>query len=385
MRRAHGDGGIDQRGANSWRLRYRVGNQRFAVTFRGTRVEAQRELRRLLQGADEGEHVAPNRITLNQWSQQWLALLGRGLVSARTRERYQELLRLYVLPTLGERPIQQLAATEIDKLYEQLEQRLSVASVRHVHVALSACLKSAGRKIGLRKNPCADADVPRPKEPEVGQALSSAEIKTLLDGFKGSPLFPIVAAALFTGARLGEILALRWSDLDPTAGTLRIERAVEITTEHGLRFKEPKSKRGKRTIEINASLLALLLAEREQYLRMVAGVSDAMQVDLSLVKLPADALLFPSPGDDLAKPRHPKSVTKETRKRFRKLGFPRLRFHDLRGTHGTALLDAGQPVHVVAERLGHDPAVLLKAYARRTRQADAKAASVIEAMAKGML
>ena len=96
MTRAHGDGGIDRRGVNSWRLRYRVGNQRFAVTFRGSRAEAQRELRRLLQGADEGEHVAPNRITLSQWSQQWLALLGRGLslsANARTLPRTSEAIR----------------------------------------------------------------------------------------------------------------------------------------------------------------------------------------------------------------------------------------------------------------------------------------------------
>jgi integrase len=75
----------------------------------------------------------------------------------------------------------------------------------------------------------------------------------------------------------------------------------------------------------------------------------------------------------------------ETRKRFRKLKFPKLRFHDLRGTHGTALLDAGEPAHVVAGRLGHDPAVLLKAYAKRTKTADTSAASVIEALAKGIL
>ena len=72
--------------------------------------------------------------------------------------------------------------------------------------------------------------------------------------------------------------------------------------------------------------------------------------------------MFPSPAGpfDFTRLRNPKSVTKETRARFRKLGFDRLRFHDLRASHGTALLDAGVPVHVVAARLGHDPAVLLR-------------------------
>jgi hypothetical protein len=112
-RRNWGDGSIDERAPGGWRLRYRVAGQPFSVTFHGTRVEAQRELRRRLKTSDDGEHIAPNKITLAQWVEQWLALLGRGeqtgirrrrrrgLVSPRTRERYGELLRTHVLPTLG--------------------------------------------------------------------------------------------------------------------------------------------------------------------------------------------------------------------------------------------------------------------------------------------
>ncbi len=83
--------------------------------------------------------------------------------------------------------------------------------------------------------------------------------------------------------------------------------------------------------------------------------------------------------------RHPKAFTKETRARFRKLGFATLRFHDLRGTHATALLDAGVPVHTVAARIGDDPATLLRWYARRTRKADKAAATVIATLSEGML
>ena len=172
-----------------------------------------------------------------------------------------------------------------------------------------------------------------------------------------------------------------------TARTLRIERAIEVTSEFGRRLKEPKSKRGKRTIAIDAGLVAMLVAERERHLQIAAGVPDGVHVDLSLIRLPADALMFPSPDGafDFARLRNPKSVTKETRARFRKLGFDRLRFHDLRASHGTALLDAGVPVHVVAARLGHDPAVLLRAYARRTKQSDIAAAEVISTIARGVL
>ena len=88
-------------------------------------------------------------------------------------------------------------------------------------------------------------------------------------------------------------------------------------------------------------------------------------------------MIFPSPGEDITRPRDARSVTKEFVRRARKLGFLALRFHDLRGTHETLLLDAGVPVHVVAARCGHDPAVLLRTYARRTKKADTSAAAGI--------
>ena len=268
-----------------------------------------------------------------------------------------------------------------------MEDHISLATINHVHVALRACLATAQRKGALVRNPADNADLPKPEESGAGQVLDADELKRLLDGFRGSVLYPIVATAAFTGARLGELLALRWSDLDTAAKTLRIERAVEQTTEHGRVLKEPKSERGKRTITIDDALLALLMAEHRKALELVSGVPDGADVDLRLIKLPPDSLMFPSPKDatDLSKLRHPKAVTRETRERFRKLGFATLRFHDLRASHGTALLDKGVPVHVVAARLGHDPAVLLKAYAKRTQKSDATPAAIIGELSSGIL
>ena len=159
--------------------------------------------------------------------------------------------------------------------------------------------------------------------------------------------------------------------------TLRIEPALE-ETKAGLAFKAPKTKRGIRTITIDDDLVGLLLEQRERHQRIMSGVPDGTKVDLSLVKLPGGSLIFPSPAA-LTRPRDPHAVTKGFIRRIRKLGF-KLRFHDLRGTHETLLLDAGVPVHVVAARCGHDPAVLLRCYAKRTKKADTSAAAVIGAL-----
>jgi integrase len=406
-RRGHGDGGIDQRGENIWRLRYRIPGsspgtgKRFTATFKGSLSDARKELRRLIRSGDVGEHVDPSRITVKEWVGRWLELLARqpndggeskrrrGLISARSQQRYDELLRNHIIPTLGQRSLQQLQAADLDALYVRLEQGLSPNTVRFAHAVLSSCLRSAVKKGLVLHNVAEKAEAPAPIESEVGQALEAGQLRTLLDGFRGRVLYPIVATAIFTGARRSEILGLRWTDLDLKARTLRIERSVEFTRKYGLNLKEPKRAKHKRTIQVDDTLIEILLGEKKKHLQIAAGVPDGATVDLGLVKLPDDALMFPNPpgpGEsfDFARLRHPDLTTKEFTRRAAALGFM-IRFHDLRCSHETLLLDSGTPIHVVAARCGHDPAVLLRVYAKRTRRADTSAAAVITAIAKEIL
>jgi integrase len=159
---------------------------------------------------------------------------------------------------------------------------------------------------------------------------------------------------------------------------------------YGLALKEPKRARHKRTLAIDDDLLALLCTEREKLLRIAAGVPDEASVDLSLVRLPEGALIFPSPpvpgqSFSFTKLRDPDRITKAFKKQARALGLPAFRLHDLRGTHETLLLDRGVPVHVVAARCGHDPAVLLRIYAKRTRKTDMSASAAEADLARGIL
>jgi integrase len=394
-KRGHGDGAIDARGEN-WRLRYRVDGRRFTKTVRGTKGEAQKALRDLLHAGDNGAHVAPDKVTLKEWIEHWISIgcpgnKRRAQVGQRSIERYAELLRCHVVPALGERSLQQLQASDIDALYTRLAGKVAPRTAHHVHTVLGACLGAAVRTGKVAHNPMLRlAKVPSPGEADHGMALEAEQLRVLVHGFKGSALFPIVAVAAFTGARRNEVLALQWGDLDPAAKTLRIERAIEETDARGLQIKGPKTERGKRTIAIDDDLIALLVAERERHARIVAGVPDGVAVDLSLVKLPPGVLMFPNPpapGESfsLTKLRNPRNTTKEFVRKATGLGFKGLRFHDLRGTHETLLLDAGVPVHVVAARCGHDAAVLLRSYAKRTRKADVSAADAISVLSKGAL
>jgi len=408
MKRSYGNGTVETRGNDVHRLRYIVNGERFSTTFHGSLTDARKELRGLIKSGDDGDHIEPTKITVAEWIDRWIALLGRerptdaaagepgdkvvrkrGSVNPRTLERYAELLRCHVKPTLGETRLQKLQATKIDELYIELEGKIAVRTVHHVHVVFKACIKSAVSKKLLRDNPVAAAEAPTPDDDaEVGIVLEPEQLRTLLQGFKGTVFYPIVVTAALTGARRNEILALRWRDLDVANKTLRIERSVEETKKFGLQFKEPKRAKHKRTIAVDPELVTLLCAEREKYLRLIAGVRDGTAVDLSLVRLPDDALMFPNlVGDmDLAAPRHPRNTSKEIKRRVVALGFPGMRpFHDLRVTHETSLLDDGVPVHVVAARCGHDPAVLLRVYAKRTKRADQNAAAAIGRLSHGLL
>jgi hypothetical protein len=120
--RAHGDGGIDARGKDRWRLRYRINGKRFSKTFRGTIGDAKRELRALLKSGDDGTHVEPKRTTLSGWIDTWLELR-RPTLAVLTYERYADLLRLHVKPKLGDKRLQSISSDMLDELYKSLRAR----------------------------------------------------------------------------------------------------------------------------------------------------------------------------------------------------------------------------------------------------------------------
>lgn len=385
-RQAWGAGGVAELGEGIFRLRYRVNGKRYSASFRGKKSDAIKELRRLLTAGDKGEHVDPHRKNVRQWIEHWLAIGAPGKrqkkPSARTVERYSQLLRTHVLPVLGDCRLQKLTAPQIDDLYSAL--KIAPRTAHHVHIVLGSALGAAVRARELVVNPMAHLlNVPSPGEADHGIALNEDELRKLVAGFAGSPLFLIVAAAAYTGMRRYEILALRWSDFDAAGQVLHVRRAVE-QTKAGIGFKPPKTKRGLRDVAIDDGLAALLCAEHDKYLRLAAGVPDGAAVDLSLIRLPDEALMFPSPAGalDLTQPRDPHAVTRGFTVRARKLGF-RLRFHDLRGSHGSNLIRRGVAPDLVARRLGHDPVTMWRSYIKTLKGDDASTLKAIAAMSLG--
>ena len=251
-------GHIRRRGSRSWELKFDVGTDpltgrrktRF-TSFKGTKREAEAELVRLINAEHIGQAVDPSRVTVAEFLERWERDWATANVSPKTLERYSGLLHKQVIPNIGMARIQRLRPVDLTELYAKLlregraaDRGLSARTVTHVHRVIHRALGHAARWGVVQANVAALVDPPRVASAEI-EILSADAIPAILAKLRGRTLRPIVLMALGTGARRGELLALRWQDIDLDRAVARIERSLE-QTKAGLRFKEPKTRHGRR-------------------------------------------------------------------------------------------------------------------------------------------
>ena len=372
-------GNITRRGKNSWRLKFDVGadangkrQTRFA-TVRGKRSDAERELTRVLSQADAGVLPDDTNHTVGSYIHSWLA--ADTDLSPRTKERYLELLDQYIVPRIGSVKLQKLRPAMLAAWHVELlksggkrGRRLAPRTVGHAHRLLHRALQRAVMQETLSKNVA--SIIAPPKVPDEEMAILVAEgIALALNRLEGHELFAIVTTALGTGARRGEILSMQWNDLDLDAGILSIVRTLEETVE-GLRFKQPKTKAGRRTISLPRNVVVALREHRIQQLQT--------RLSLGLGRPGPDALVFSTIEGS---PMSPRKLSRDWLRACASLGLPRVRFHALRHSHASALIAAGVDVVSVAKRLGHaKPTITLAVYSHAFQRDDSAAAAAIEAV-----
>ena len=335
-KRGNGEGSIHQLPSGKWRAQATINGRRAGVVAE-THKAAQEQLRKLLSDADKGLMPPVEKLTLAVHIERWLADVVAHSVRASTRKNYGDLTRLYVLPTLGKVKLAQLQPAHVQQLYTALLDRgLAPKTVRNVHAALSRSLKQAVDWNLCPRNVATLVQPPRVPRKEI-QVLSHDEVRVLLATVRGERWEALMTIALATGMRFGELLGLKWADVELTRHTLHVQRQLQRDGT----YAEPKTAKGRRKIDLPASCVAVLKDHKRQQNEERLLVGPKWQ--------PNDLVFCTYEG----KPLGQRNVFRAFKLILTHAELPDISFHALRHTAATLLLLQGVHPKVVQERLGH--------------------------------
>lgn len=364
-RRGSGEGSVFQRKADArWvgQLDLGVGpdgKRKRRTIYGGTQREVIAAMRDLRRQHDAGLPVAADRQTVEQFLERWLEQDVRPTKAPRTFASYAETVRVHIIPEIGKRQLAKLTPADVQGLMIKKataprsgsDQPLSASTVSYIRTVLRIALGRAEKWGLVGRNVATLVDPPRKTRTEI-KPLDPAQARTLLRTVQGDRLEALYRVAIATGLRLGEALALRWSDIDLQSGTLRVARTLQrvphedrANLERGARsrliYKEPKTESGRRTIPLPAHLVIAMEAHRDR---------QDTERERAGVRWLDEGLVFATP---LGGPLEPSGVLKRLKEHLATAGLPSQRFHDLRHCAASLLLAQNIPPQVVSKILGH--------------------------------
>jgi integrase len=305
-----------------------------------TKRAAQQARTELLGALDRSSYVPPDKTTVADY------LLGQWLPAVQTRVRpgtwveYRRKVETHLLPAIGQIPLHQLTTAMLNALYQQLlAHRVGARTVQYVHATIRKALNDAVRWGLLVRNPALHAAPPTPPSPELS-TWTAEELHQFLESVRGERLYTAWRLIALTGMRRGEVLGLRWADLDLDAGWLSVRHTL-VVVDNQIRVSQPKTARGRRRIALDPATITALRAHHKTQAaeRLAAGPA-----------WPTSDLVFTRQD---GAPLHPEYVRRRFDRRVARARLPRIRLHDLRHTHATLALQAGVHPKVISERLGH--------------------------------
>lgn len=367
-------GRIRKRGKNSWEVtveleRHPVTGRRrqLSRSIKGTKSEAKRLLVQLLSERDTGIDAPPGKATVADFLQKWLTIHARENCSPKTARRYEQLIRVHIVPVVGERLLAKLKGPQIQEIYIQARRKgLSARTALHCHRVLREALQYAVKWQLLVRNPADAVDAPRPERHEM-RVLSNEEVDRLLEAADTTPYGTLIYVAVMTGLRQGELLGLRWDDVDLNAGRLHVRQTCQWLPREGFVFRQPKTYRSSRPVDIGPEAAERLHQHRGRQLqgRLVAGPAYR-----------DNDLVFAGPT---GAPIHPSNLRRAWLQVLDEADLGHLRFHDLRHVHASLLLQDGVPPKIVSERLGHSGiAITMDTYSHVMPGLQAEAAARLE-------
>lgn len=319
------------------------------ITVRGTMRDAERRLTEIQNQVDTGTFVEPKRTTVAEYLHFWMEKYAKPNLGPRTCEGYDTIIRRHLVPGLGSVILARLEPQHVQAYYADKMTNgrcdgtgaLSARTVRHHAMLLHKALESAVKWRILARNPADAVDPPRAHRVE-WHGFSSEDATRLLQSAQDTPYSALFHAAIYTGMRRSELLALRWSDVDLKLRRIHVTRSLHQLRDRQIVIRPPKSARGRRLIELSPSVAQVLQRQRVRREAEVAIMGKSWN---------DDEYVFIR--DAQGNPMIPDSVTQAWKRIVRRCGLTGVRLHDARHAHASVLLKAGVHPAVVAERLGH--------------------------------
>lgn len=323
--------------------------------------------------ADAGVDDCGSNCTLGDWLEEWLTLCHVRGLRPTTVQGYRRVLDLYLPVALRETALGDVQPQQLNALYGQLLTSgrhygtggLSARTVRYVHAAVNKALADAVRRGLIDRNPAQAADPPsgRASRAQVFPTWTPAELSRFLAAAKDDPLYAALHLAASTGLRRGELLGLRWLDLDLENGELQVVQTV-VQVVWQPEMSGPKTPSSRRRVALDRNTVDVL----DRYRRAAESAAAGGRLE-------ATSLVFPSTAGG---PMNPTQFSNHFQRLVKKSGLRRIRLHDLRHSHATHALQAGIHPKIVSERLGHaSVAMTLDLYSHAVPTLQREAAEVV--------
>lgn len=363
--RGRNEGSITQRSNGTWRAQLSMNGKRISFGAK-TKAECQEWLRRTQHQIDYGLNIQGGKIKTGEYLKEWLENATPGL-RPKTAHQYSDILEKHIIPYIGRVILKDLTQQRIERFYSELTRDgRGARTVLYAHQVLHKALEKAVLYGLLVRNPAHGATLPRQHKEEM-KVWDEAQVASFLAAASGSRLAGLYHLAVVTGMREGELFGLKWSDIQWSAGVISVQRQVQRVPHKGWSFIEPKTKAGRRTIRIGPGVIDALRQHkvRQQLEKQYAG---GRWVDYDLI--------FPN---SVGNPLEPSNMRLDYNRLLEEAGLPKIRFHDLRHTAASLMLNHGVPVIVVSNMLGHSkPSVTLDIYAHLYHESQSEAARLMD-------
>ena len=380
-KRANGEGTIRQRKDGRWEVIITVGTDpmtgkpKTKSLYGKTQKEVKEKRDAYFVAVKTGTYVEPDRTTFGTWVTRWLDLFAKPKVRMSTYAKYRINTKTHILPKLGNVELQKLTTEHIQEFYNEKAASLSSSVIAILHQIINGSLKQAVRQKVIINNPAENTVRPTVKYKEISP-LTSLEVTAYLETAKNERLYAAFLLDIYTGLRRGELLALRWKNVDLKAGVLTVKESLNrVETYSGkteLVFSEPKTANSKREIPLLSNIVQELKAHKARQNEEKLFFGQAYQDN--------DLVFTTHEG----KPIEPRNFLRKHKALLKRAGLrEEVRIHDLRHTFGTMLGQSGENPKNIQLIMGHaDIRTTLGTYCHSTLEDKKKAIEKLAAIIK---